>query len=566
MQGFFFCDFIFFSVLYYRWKAKGMDMEKRSAGRSGRMGQSNVFVNGKIFTSNPEQAVASAMAIRDGRIEWIGDDVEAFSIEGTRIDLLGRRVLPGFIDAHLHPLFLANIARQAACTAPRVHSIADMIDELKKRQEAQTPGEWIEGWGYDEGKLAERRTPNRSDLDRVSTDSPIVVTRTCGHTVSVNSKALELAGIDKEAVDPAGGKIDRDAGGEPTGILRESARFLVLDLLPKQTMDEQAQLIAGLTDELFSYGITGITDLMALTRPVDYVELYKLARRKGLKQRTALYTIWPDAKTGDVLTNETTDSAQPVFISGIKLFADGSVSGRTAWVDPAYNGTDDEYGISTMETDELLEAGEAAKQHGVQVAVHAMGEQAISQVVDAFHGQQAWLEDAPSIRIEHAAMPTADAIRKSADANIAFVPQPVFLFAEIESYLHNLGAERTKSTYPIQKMIGAGIPVAFSSDAPVNGWTEPLNPFVGIQAAVTRIAYDGTDTGQDERIGVEKAIELYTKNAQEITRIKDVGQLRTGFHADFLVMEEDILEMDELEIGKARVLETYMAGERVYCR
>lgn len=530
------------------------------------MGNTKIFMNGKIFTSNPVQAVASAMAVRDGCIEWIGDDVEAESIEGTRIDLLGRRVLPGLIDAHLHPLFLANIERQVACTAPRVHSISGMIDELKKRQEAQIPGDWVEGWGYDEGKLAERRTPNRNDLDQVSTDSPIVVTRACGHTVSVNSKALELAGAGKETEDPAGGKIDRDANGEPTGILRESARFLVLDLLPKQTMDEQAQLIAGLSTELFSYGITGITDMMALTRPVDYMELYKLARQKGLKQRTALYTLWSDVRDGDVLTNETTDTGQPVFISGIKLFADGSVSGRTAWVDPAFNGTDDEYGISTLETAELLEAGKAAKQHGVQVAVHAMGERAISQVVDAFHVQEAWLQDAPSIRIEHAAMPTADAMRKSADAKIAFVPQPVFLFAEIESYLHNLGAERTKSTYPIQKMIGTGIPVAFSSDAPVNGWAEPLNPFIGIQAAVTRIAYDGTDTGQDELIGVEKAIELYTKGAQEVTRIKDVGQLKPGYHADFIVLEEDILEMDEMEIGNVRVLETYMAGERVYCR
>ena len=183
-----------------------------------------IFFNGRIFTSNPEQPYASAMVVSDGRIEWIGEQAGIEGMDGERVDLQGRRVLPGIIDAHLHPLYLANAAKQIACTPPLVHSIEEMITELHKQYESQASNEWIEGWGYDEGKLTEGRAPTRWDLDKASANAPIVVTRTCGHIVSVNSKALEMAGITKDTPNPKGGQIDKDESGEPTGILRESAR------------------------------------------------------------------------------------------------------------------------------------------------------------------------------------------------------------------------------------------------------------------------------------------------------------------------------------------------------
>jgi predicted amidohydrolase YtcJ len=161
-------------------------------------------------------------------------------------------------------------------------------------------------------------------------------------------------------------------------------------------------------------------------------------------------------------------------------------------------------------------------------------------------------------------MPTKQALQRAAETGIAFVPQPIFLYAEIESYLKNLGAERLKQTYPIQSMLEAGIKLAFSSDAPATAWVDPVNPFVGIKAAVTRIAYDGTDTGQDQRVDVPTAITLYTRAAQEITRIPDVGQLTPGYHADFIVLDQDILAIRPEEIDRITVEETYMGGSLVY--
>ncbi|MBY0123427.1 amidohydrolase [Bacillus sp. S/N-304-OC-R1] len=526
--------------------------------------EKTIFHNGRIFTSNPNQPYASAMIVSKGRIEWIGDEKDMAEMEGGRVDLQGRRVLPGFIDAHLHPVYLANAAKQIACTAPLVHSIDDMVNEIRKQRELTGAEEWIEGWGYDEGKLTDKRAPLRSDLDRAAADVPVVVTRTCAHIISVNSKALELAGITKETPDPPGGQIDRDANGEPTGILRENAKHLVLNAMPARSIEENATLLAELSPFLFQRGITAITDLMALRKPIDYLDMYNEARDHGLKQRTVLYYIWEDLKKEMILDENKTNRENPVHIGGIKLFADGSVSGRTAWVNPAFLGDDENYGISTTSQEELLEAAEAAEKHGVQLVVHAMGERAIDQIIDTFYGKKGWLQDAPSIRIEHAAMPTEQAIKRAAETNIAFVPQPIFLFAEIESYLNNLGAERTKTTYPVQKMLEAGIKVAFSSDAPATAWADPVDPFVSLKAAVTRIAYDGTDTGQDQGVDIETAIELYTREAQVITRIPDVGQLKPGYYADFIILDQDILEVSPEKIDEVSVEATYMNGEKVF--
>ncbi|VEF49888.1 metal-dependent hydrolase [Bacillus freudenreichii] len=283
-----------------------------------------------------------------------------------------------------------------------------------------------------------------------------------------------------------------------------------------------------------------------------------------MKQRAALYYNWKEFQQLDLSDPGVFDKEQPVYIAGIKLFADGSISGQTAWVNPPFLGGGENYGISTTTQEELLAAGEAAKKHGIQLAVHAMGERAIDQVVDAFYKKADWLDDAPSVRIEHVSLPTDQALQHAAESGIAFVTQPIFLYAEIESYLKNLGEERTRISYPVKTMLEKGIQLSFSSDAPATAWGDPVNPFFGLEAAVNRKAYDGMDIGQEERISIEKAVELYTKAAQEVTRIPGVGQLVPGNHADFIVLEKDVFCADKAEISQIKVKETYMGGVMVY--
>lgn len=525
-----------------------------------------LFLNGEIFTSNPEQPYASSMLVRDGRIAWIGEqtDLEVNDV-GNCIDLKGRRVLPGFIDSHLHPLLLAEAEKQIACTPPLVNSIEELIIKIRQQYDSADNYKWIEGWGYDEGKLTEGRSPTRWDLDKAAPNVPVIVTRTCGHIAVVNSVALEIAGITKNTQDPDGGQIDKDLNGEPTGVLRENARDLVRKFMPFKTLEENAASLAELSPKLTAHGITAITDLWARTEPNDYLDIYNKAGEYGLKQRTVLYYIWEDLKDrGTFLNKNNTNKKNKIHIGGIKLFSDGSVSGQTAWVYTPYLGNENNHGIQTTSRDELLAAAEAAKQHHVQLVIHAMGDQAIDLVVNTFYREKGWLKDAPSIRVEHAAMPTKQAIQRAAESGIAFVPQPIFLYAEIESYVNNLGIDRSKQTYPLKTMLDAGIKVAISSDAPATAWADPVNPFVGIKAAVTRMAYDGTNIGQEQRVDVPTAITLYTRAAQEITQIPNIGQLAVGYQADFIVLDRDILTIPIDEIDQVKVEQTYIGGNKVF--
>ncbi|MEH6943296.1 amidohydrolase [Bacillus sp. JJ722] len=524
-----------------------------------------IFTNGKIFTSNMEQPYASAMIVEGGKIKWIGEQQELNDTSSKQIiDLKGRTVLPGFIDAHCHPILLANCMKQVACTKPLVNSIEEMKEQIHKKSFEIKQGEWIEGWGYDEGKLKEGRAPTRWDIDAAVSDIPVVIRRSCEHIISVNSKALELAGITKDTVDPLGGKIDRDKDGEPTGILRENAKELVRDIMPKKTLEEEAAALVELSKVLLSKGITAITELMALKQPIDYMNIFEQAKENGWIQRTVLYYIWNQINDNPVISLDKLNRDNRIHIGGIKLFSDGSVSGQTAWVRDSYIGTGENCGIQMVTRQELLEAAEAAKENHIQLVIHAMGDQAIDLIIDIFLQTKSWLEEGPSIRIEHFALPTDKAIKRVKEANIAVVTQPIFQFAEIESYLINIGLERTQKAYPVQSLLSEGVQVAFSSDAPATAWSDPVNPFVAIQAAVTRNAYDGTNLGHDECIDVQTAIHLYTEVAQKVTRIPAIGQLKEGYHADFIVLDEDIFEIDPATIHQMIVEETYMGGQLVY--
>lgn len=524
-----------------------------------------IFANGKIFTSNVEQPYVSAMIVEEGRIKWIGNQQELEDTSSNQVvDLKGRTVLPGFIDAHCHPVLLANCMKQVACTKPLVNSIEEMKEQIRKKSFEIGQDEWIEGWGYDEGKLAEGRAPTRWDLDEAVSDISVVIRRSCEHIVAVNSKALELAGITKDTVDPLGGKIDRAKDGEPTGILRENAKELVRDIMPKKTLEEEATTLVELSKVLLSKGITAITELMALKQPIDYMDIFEQAKENGWIQRTVLYYIWNQINNNPFIASERLNRDNRIHIGGIKLFSDGSVSGQTAWVRDSFKGTSENCGIQMLTKQELLDAAEAAKENNIQLVIHAMGDRAIDLIIDTFLHTQSWLEEGPSIRIEHFALPTDKAIKRVKEANIAVVTQPIFQFAEIESYLLNIGLERTQRAYPVQSLLSEGVQVAFSSDAPATAWADPVNPFVTIQAAVTRNAYDGTNLGHNERVDVPTAIHLYTEAAQKVTRIPAIGQLKEGYHADFIVLSQDIFEIDPATINQIIVEETYMGGQLVY--
>lgn len=532
------------------------------------MGKHHVFINGKVFTSNCDMLYADAFIIEDGIISWIGRQEDLPETDGPVTDLKGRRVIPGFVDCHMHPIILADCYKKISCLPPKINSIEELIEAIRKERADLKDRTWIEGWGYDEGKLKEHRAPNRHDLDQGAADVPISLLRTCAHMRAVNSKALELAGITKDTPDPPGGQIDRDENGEPTGILRENARNLVAEILPKDSREAAVSKLVDLGDILLSQGIIAITD-MGNVDATDYYDYYVEAAEKGFKQTVGMYYMWDlVSQKGDFTWNEAkADKKNQIHMSGLKLLADGSVSGHTAWMSKPYKGTEDDYGISVCSDDELNSAIEFCKAHHCQLSVHAMGAQSIQRIIDRVYGEENWMEsDTPFLRMEHITEPSEDSIKKAAEKKIAFATQPIFLYSEIESYLLNLGEDWMRETYPIDHLLDSGVKVALSTDAPATSWAVPSDPFPNIKGAVTRVAYDGTDCNPAHRIDIETAIQLYTREGAEIAGFEKIGQLKEGYKGSFVVLSEDILTIEPEHIDQIAVEETWIDGACVYTR
>ena len=561
-----------------------------------------LFINGKIFTSNEEQLYAEAMITEDGRITWIGGAEEAKEMAASSqpcaatdmqpcevIDLQGRTVIPGFVDAHMHPMMLAEYSRQIACLPPKINSIRQLseaisqaAEDIRAREEqrdvpaadlsaaADPPAAdlpWIRGWGYDEGKYEEKRSPNRYDLDQGCAEFPVFLVRSCEHIRCVNSKALEIAGITKDTPDPPGGSIDRDEQGEPTGILRENARDLVLPYMPAETEEDLISALTDLGDLLISQGIVAIADMGNLHAGGNF-EYYAKAAERGFRQRVALYYMWdyfmddPDF----AITPDLMDREHQIRIAGLKLIGDGSISGKTAWLREPYLGTE-ERGMPVY-TDESLEKAIAfAKKAGCQISVHAMGGQAIDRIVDRVYEEEDWTDGSvPYLRVEHVTEPSEQAMRKASEKGFAFASQPIFEYCEIETYRANMDTERLQHFYPHRTELDRGIRLCFSTDAPATSWAVPSDPFSNLKSAVTRRAYDGTDIGQSERVDIETAIILYTRNAAEVCGFAGLGQLVPGYSADFVVLSEDIFTAPADRIDQIRAEETFIKGECVFRR
>lgn len=532
--------------------------------------EGRIYVNGKIFTSDPDRRYAEAMLVEEGVIRTIGTEEEVVSSapDGCRVtDLGGRRVIPGFVDAHMHPLMLADFSRQISALPPKICSIEELVEAVRRQRKEQGPEKWCLGWGYDEGKFAERRSVTRWDLDRGCSDAPVSIVRTCGHIRCVNSKALEIAGIDRNTPDPEGGEIERDGNGEPTGVLKENARNLVLPYIPAAEREEITENLAELGKLLASQGIVAVNDMGNLDDGDNY-PIYLDAAEKGFPQEVGIYYMWDyfmDKEDFDI-PMEHFDRRKQISVRGLKLIGDGSISGRTAWMAEPYLDSAS-CGISVCSSRQMETAIDFCKKHRCQLSIHAMGTKAVERAVRRAAEEEKWNRGPePYVRVEHITLPSEESIQMAAEKGIGFATQPIFLYAEIESYLKNLGPERMKTCYPVRHLLDEGVKLCFSTDAPATSWAVPSDPFPNIKGAVTRRAYDGTDCGRDQAVDVETALTLYTREAAEIGGFDRLGQLREGYKADFLVLDRDILEISPEEIDRVQVEETYIGGRCVYAK
>ncbi|GAA3198798.1 amidohydrolase [Lentilactobacillus kefiri] len=521
----------------------------------------STFINGKIFTGADANTFASAMTIKDGQVVWVGDTSDVN--DSDAIDLKNQTVLPGLIDVHTHPKYIADALHGVACTPPNVNSIADMQEALRNSPAfGQGPNTWIEGWGFDETKLAEHRTPTVDDLDKVSTTQPIFIYRSDCHSSVGNSKALEMAGITATTPDPVGGFIGHFPDGRPNGYMKEvAATQLLIKAKSAQSYQADVDNMVNSSDHYLKNGIVAIGEMMGRIRPYDSLKLYQDSVQAGFKPKTSIYYVYDEVAGNNRLQPTNDDQLR---IAGIKVFMDGSISGETAYNSQPY--PSGKQGVSLTNATKLKQAVEYAKQHDLQVAIHAMGDAAIQLILDTTDNMKPWLSDQPSIRIEHASILSdrmLDQIQ-AATMNYALVTQPIFFFAEDESYRSYLSPEQFKQIYRVKSMMATKAEFALSSDAPCTPWAEPDSPFVNIYAAVTRTAVNGDIVNPSEAINVPDAVFAYTNWPAKIGGFHQNGLLAPGYAGDFVVLDQDIFTIPHNDIKNVRVKETWMVGKRVY--
>lgn len=565
----------------------------------GREQADSVIVNGKVITVDKDFSIRQAVAVKDGRIIGVGtnDEVKAFIGPNTKVlDLKGKSILPGINDSHGHPTYLGAIRPPLALELgfPNIKTIGDMVETLRSKVETVQPGEWIRGFGWDQGFLEECKNdpamlPRRKDIDPVSPDNPVVFGDFSGHTLLANGKALELAGITKDTPDPEGGEMERDpASGEPTGIFKEmSAQALVSSVVPVYTREEKRDAILSAFKDLNANGITSFTD--AAVGPggdvyiygvmsSECIDIYRELFDEGkLTMRLTILLLfgeygslsYGDMKKGiETFHIPTSPDRDWIQFPGVKIFADGIPPTKTSWMNNEYIGGGCGTACVPGKTDEdkyneLVKIIVYAHKHGHQVGVHATGERAIDTTVDGFvKGFQEKPGGDPRHYVIHGDFISPEIARRMAEYNLGVAMQPT-IKVKIADFMPSIvGDERAAYQFPMRTVIDAGVNLTSSSDAPMT----PPNWRLGVQAAVLREALDsGRVSGPKECVTLEEAIRMYTINGAWQDHMEDIkGSIEVGKLADFCILGEDILTIDPHKICDIPVLMTIVGGKIVF--
>lgn len=529
-----------------------------------------VYRNARIWTGDCTRPSAEAMAVRGGRVVAVGgaEAVRAFVGAETRVVDLGRkRVVPGFIDAHWH-LPTADRADLTDAGSPE-----EIVRRLRAWTAGRPKGAWIVGRGWTPNDFPER-TPHKRYLDAAFPSQPVLITDRDGHQSLANSAALRLAGVTATTRDPAQGVIERGAGGEPTGVLKESASGLVSRLVPPPSARDIARRIEAESRRAVARGITMVHEASRRepSGPV-FDALVAAARADTLRMRWVVSVPFdPGASSARlrqyVALRDVWRTRAPWLRFGIaKGMLDGTVDAKTAAMLAPYAGTD-ETGLPFWPASVLNRGVVRYDSAGLQVELHAIGDRAIRMALDAFGAARAanGVRDARH-RVEHVEVPDVADLPRFRSLGVIASTQAIFATPDattLENYAPLLGAERASRSNSFRQFDEAGAVQAFGSDYPVF----PMDPIRGIYTAVTRMTPEGTPRGgwyPAGRITVEAALRHYTRDAAYAAFLdRELGVLRPGYWADFVVLSEDVLAMPVESLLKTRVLRTVVGGREVF--
>jgi predicted amidohydrolase YtcJ len=544
-----------------------------------------ILFHGRVLTVDARDSVVEALAIRDGKIVAIGTDREILRLADAatkRIDLHGRTATPGLIDSHAH-IADAGVEQLYHVHLSDASTVAEVVRRVEAAIAALQPGEWLQGDGWDEGKLAERRYVTAADLDRISARNPVWLMHTTGHYGVANSAALHLAGISAASKDPLAGTIDRDTRGLPTGVLKESAKDAVLDLIPPPTAQQQRDGILKSIDDLHREGITAVKD-PAIGQAV-WDAYRELLREDKLSEHVCV--LWYAGSTlasarGALVSIQ----AQPrppqslgdgrLLSCGAKIFMDGSGGARTAWLAQEWHKNSTEidrgnFGYPSTDPEVYRQMVRLFHQAGVHVGTHAIGDRAIDWVVDTYTQV---LGETPTMGLRHSiihanipsdhAIKTMATLEKRYDAGYPEAQAP-FMWWIGDTYAGNFGPERSLRLVPLNTFLKNGIRWGGGSDYSVT----PIAARYGLWASVERETLKGTygahPFGTAESVDIHAALRSYTAwGARQLFLDDRIGSLEIGKEADIAVWDRDMYAMPAQELRNLKCTMTLLHGQVVF--
>ena len=522
-----------------------------------------ILTNGRIYTMEPGHRVVDTLIVRDGRVAFAGRRAEVNVPPGEDvIDLEGRAVLPGLVDAHGHLMHLARA--RLTLDAGGAGSEAEVAERVAARA-ARTPrGEWLAGRGWDQNRWPGREWPTKASLDRAAPDHPVALTRIDGHATWANSAALAAAGIDRWTPEPEGGRILKDANGAPTGVLIDTAQHLVQRAEPRPTPERFDQAVSEAIDECLAAGLTGIHEMGVELHAVDsyrrLVERGRFPFRNYAAAAARSRSTWAHYREHGP---ETIGDGR-VAVRALKLMVDGALGSRGAALHDAYCDDPGNTGLVLIPADEITRLTLEAAGRGFQVCVHAIGDRANTLTLDAL---EAALARTPHpdhrFRVEHAQILTERDIPRFRRLGALPSMQATHCTSDMEWAVERLGPERLRGAYAWRSLLATGVVIAGGSDFPV----ENPNPFHGIYAAAARRPLSGEDRGwqPEQRMTREEAVRSFTTwNAYASRQEAELGSLEVGKLADLVVVSEDVFTCAEARIPEIAPVLTLVGGEIVF--
>ncbi len=554
-----------------------------------------IYLRGNILTGNgldgenPERV--QAFAVSNGEVVSIGDN-EAIQAKykgpATKIiDLHGAFVMPGFNDAHVHLGAAGRIKLSVDLTGTQ--SLTGMQSRVRKAAEDAPPSAWLTGGGWDHTLWASKTLPTKADLDAVTGNHPAFFVRVDGHIAIANSAALAAAGITRDTPDPQGGRIDRDAQGNATGIIRETAQALIAKHIPPPATElrRKGDLLA--LQDAVSHGITSVQDNSDWE---DFLTYEQLEHEDRLPLRVSEWL--PFDTPLDLLKEHRAyhpAADRMLHTTMLKGFMDGSLGSRTAALNAPYSDDPDNSGIPRYEQQKLNQMAIERVQAGFQLGFHAIGDRAVSMALDAFAAAEATMRTPqqqppartgqpnrpfhnnvrraikfpfrdPRYRIEHSQVVAPGDFARYKQLGVIASMQPNHLLTDMNWALQRLGPERAKGSYAWKSFLDAGVPLAFGTDYPV----EPVTPFRGVYCAVTRMNEAGTMTYEpQEKLTIGQALYAYTQGSAYAEFAESwKGKIAPGYVADFIVLDRDLMTVAPPEILKTRVMRTVVGGKTIF--